>query len=152
MVDENELSWRSNRSKLDSDVRPSMSPVMLVLPTYNTRNQLPGDDDDDDDDDDDNDNNNNDNTITAGRRPPSELTPEEKQEIRERVFEVHGFFPDLRSFEELPRDIRAKRDLPKGRAELDKLNKKYYTDYQDPSERAFRVLVDLGMMEDYSDL
>lgn len=70
--------------------------------------------------------------------------------IKNNCFEVHGFFPDLRPFEDLPKDIQAARKTKTGE-ELEEAKAKYAAIKSD-SDRAYAVLVDLGLLEDYEKL
>jgi len=71
------------------------------------------------------------------------------EQVRSNVFEIHGYFPDFRPFEELPADIQAARSLSGN--DMKEANAKYAA-ITDDSDRAFEVLVALGLMEDYSGL
>lgn len=78
-------------------------------------------------------------------------TQAQKEKIIEDVFECHGFFPDLRDDSELPAEVIAMRKQPKSKAELAEIKEKYAA-IKDDSDRAFAMLVDLGLMEDYDKL
>jgi hypothetical protein len=81
----------------------------------------------------------------------NEFTAAEKDRVIENVFECYGYFPDMRDESELPADVRSMRAQPKAPGELAEIKAKYNA-IKDESERAFRILVDLGMMEDYDKL
>lgn len=76
---------------------------------------------------------------------------EEKQRIRDAVFECHGFFPDLRAEHELPTDVRHMRQQPKSTSDLAAIKQKYAA-ISDEAERVHTMLIDLGMMESYDQL
>merc|ERR1712176_333233 len=75
-------------------------------------------------------------------------TTEEKAQIVDSCFQAHGFFPDVREENELPADIRKMRQFKSGN-ELKDIKAKYDA-LSDDSERCYNILVDLGLMEDYS--
>lgn len=81
----------------------------------------------------------------------SEFTDEEIASVSNRVFECHGFFPDLRTEEELPPEVRKMRQQPKSKSELVAIKRRYDA-IPNESERVYTMLVDLGMMESYDDL
>jgi hypothetical protein len=76
---------------------------------------------------------------------------EDKMKIVNNVFDCHGFFPDLRSEDELPLEIRSMREQPKSKSALLSIKTKYEA-IPDDSERVYTMLVDLGMMESYDHL
>jgi len=78
------------------------------------------------------------------------LTEAEKELMMSNVFTTHGFFPDLRTDSELPRSARKMRQQPKSKSELEKLKGKYNS--MNESDACAAILVDLGLMEDYSSL
>lgn len=78
-------------------------------------------------------------------------TSEEKLKIINNVFDCHGFFPDLRSEDELPVEIKLMRQQPKSKSALAAIKSKYAA-IPDESERVYTMLVDLGMMESYDHL
>jgi hypothetical protein len=79
------------------------------------------------------------------------FSSEEKSNIMNTVFECHGYFPDLRTDEELPPEVLQMRQQPKSKGELAAI-KATYASIEDESERVFTMLVDLGMMESYDHL
>jgi hypothetical protein len=81
----------------------------------------------------------------------SGYTSEEKLKIINNVFDCHGFFPDLRSEDELPVEIQLMRQQPKSKSALAAIKSKYAA-IPDESERVYTMLVDLGMMESYDNL
>ena len=80
--------------------------------------------------------------------PDPGYTAEEKLEVVNNVFECHGFFPDLRSEDDLPPEVRMMRQQPKSQIELASIKKKYEA-ISNEAERVYTMLVDLGMMESY---
>mmetsp|Transcript_23885 Transcript_23885/g.27195 ORF Transcript_23885/g.27195 Transcript_23885/m.27195 type:complete len:284 (+) Transcript_23885:91-942(+) len=78
------------------------------------------------------------------------LTEGEKDIMSTTIFDTFGFFPDLRTDAELPKSIRKMRQQPRPKKELEKLKAKYNS--MDESDAAYAMLVDLGLMEDYSSL
>jgi hypothetical protein len=81
----------------------------------------------------------------------SGYTTEERLKIINNVFECHGFFPDLRSEDELPAEIQLMRQQPKSKSALAAIKLRYAA-IPDESERVYTMLVDLGMMESYDHL
>ena len=71
----------------------------------------------------------------------------EKQRVVDNVFECHGYFPDLRSDNQLPASVRKMREQPKSKSALSTIKNKYASMSQ--ADAAFAVLCDLGMMENY---
>uniref|UniRef100_A0A7S1E9J8 PS II complex 12 kDa extrinsic protein n=1 Tax=Thalassionema nitzschioides TaxID=33649 RepID=A0A7S1E9J8_9STRA len=88
-------------------------------------------------------------SLSLKSTPVEEVTAVEKEQIMENVFECHGYFPDFREFDELPASVREMRSLSGD--ELKEATAKY-SSMKDDSERCYQVLVDLGLLEDYSSL
>jgi len=80
----------------------------------------------------------------------SEFTEEELMVISDTAFQCHGFFPDFRTENELPKEIRRMREHKS--VEEVAIIKAKYDDIEDESERVYRMLVDLGLMENYDEL
>jgi hypothetical protein len=95
------------------------------------------------------------NTIDAKAPPKLDdavgFSPEEKSQVINTVFECHGYFPDLRTDDELPAEVLQMRQQPKSKTELSDIKAKYAS-IEDESERVYTMLVDLGMMESYDHL
>jgi hypothetical protein len=75
----------------------------------------------------------------------------EKERFINNCFDCHGFFPDMRDDSELPEEVLAFRQQPKPAEELAEIKAKYAA-ITNESDRAYTMLLDLGLMEDYDKL
>merc|ERR1712087_918471 len=76
-------------------------------------------------------------------------TVDEKEKMVNSCFQAHGFFPDVREEDELSADVRKMRQYSAlGEKKLKGIKAKYAG--MSTEDECYNILIDLGLMEDYS--